>query len=80
MIVFLLIINILYFVLWYICLDKGFKLGVKFFSDVEDSGVIEKVIIVVFILGLMVIGGMMVFNVVFELIVKVGFGKIVMLL
>ena len=55
-IAFLLIINIPHFALRYICLDKGFKLGAKFFSDVEDSGVIEKVTTAASILGLMVIG------------------------
>ncbi|NSU70212.1 PTS system mannose/fructose/sorbose family transporter subunit IID [Enterococcus faecalis] len=75
-IAFLLIINIPHFALRYICLDKGFKLGAKFFSDVEDSGVIEKVTTAASILGLMVIGGMTASNVVFELTAKVGSGKI----
>lgn len=57
-------------------MDKGFKLGAKFFSDVEESGVIEKVTTAASILGLMVIGGMTASNVVFELTAKVGSGKI----
>lgn len=75
-IAFLLIINVPHFILRYICLDKGFKLGAKFFSDVGDSGVIEKVTNAASILGLMVIGGMTASNVVFELTAKVGSGKI----
>ena len=53
-------------------MDKGFKLGAKFFSDVEDSGVIEKVTTAASILGLMVIGGMTASNVVFELTAKLA--------
>ncbi|MDR0922260.1 MAG: PTS system mannose/fructose/sorbose family transporter subunit IID [Lactobacillales bacterium] len=74
--VFLLIINVPHFILRYICLDKGFKIGTKFFNDVENSGVIEKVTELASILGLMVIGGMTASNVVFELTMKVGGGKI----
>lgn len=75
-IAFLLIINILHFALRYICLDEGFKLGVKFFSDVEDSDVIEKITTAASILGLMVIGGMIASNAVFELTARVDSGKV----
>lgn len=75
-IVFLLIINIPHLILRYICLDKGFKIGTKFFNDVGNSGIIEKVTEYASILGLMVIGGMTASNVIFELTAKVGGGKI----
>lgn len=75
-ILFLLIINVPHFFLRYICLDKGFKYGAKFFSDIGDSGLIEKVTAAASMLGLMVIGGMTASNVVFELTKKVGSGEI----
>ncbi len=75
-ILFLLIINVPHFILRYICLDKGFKYGAKFFSDLGDSGLIEKITAAASMLGLMVIGGMTASNVVFELTKKVGSGDI----
>lgn len=75
-ILFLLIINVPHFILRYICLDKGFKYGAKFFSDLGDSGLIEKITSAASMLGLMVIGGMTASNVVFELTKKVGSGDI----
>lgn len=75
-ILFLLIINVPHFILRYICLDKGFKYGAKFFSDIGESGLIEKVTAAASMLGLMVIGGMTASNVVFELTKKVGSGEI----
>lgn len=75
-ILFLLIINIPHFILRYICLDKGFKYGAKFFNDIGDSGLIQKVTTAASMLGLMVIGGMTASNVVFELTKQVGVGEI----
>lgn len=74
--VFLLIINVPHFILRYICLDKGFKYGAKFFSDLGDSGVVERITNGASMLGLMVIGGMTASNVVFELTAEVGSGDI----
>lgn len=73
-IVFLLVINVPHFVLRYICLDKGFKYGAKFFSDVSASGMIEKITTATSMLGLMVIGGMTATNIWFELPTMIGSG------
>ncbi|MEI5993653.1 PTS system IID component [Enterococcus sp. 4G2_DIV0659] len=73
---FLLIINIPHFVLRYICLDKGIKLGAKFFGQLGDSGLIQSITQAASVLGLMVIGAMTASNVNFELTMKVGGGKI----
>lgn len=75
-ILFLLIINVPHFILRYICLDKGFKYGAKLFSDLGDSGLVEKITSAASMLGLMVIGGMTASNVVFELTKTVGTGEI----
>ncbi|MDF9825407.1 fructoselysine and glucoselysine-specific PTS system IID component [Breznakia sp. PF5-3] len=73
-IVFLLIINVPHFVLRYICLDKGFQLGAKFFNDLGNSGIISKITTAASILGLMVIGGMAASNIYFELPIQIGSG------
>lgn len=75
-IIFLLIINLPHFILRYLCLSKGFQYGAKFFSDLGDSGIVEKITTGASMLGLMVIGGMTASNVVFELTAKVGSGDI----
>lgn len=75
-IVFLLIINIPHFMIRYICLDKGFQLGAKFFNDLGNSGIIEKATVCASMLGLMVIGGMTATNVFFELPVMIGQGEV----
>lgn len=73
-ILFLLIINIPHFLLRYICLDKGFKYGTKFFKDVSGSNIVTKVMEAASMLGLMVIGGMTASNVMLELTLTVGNG------
>ena len=57
-IAFLLIINIPGFLARYYCLHAGFKYGVKFFGDSENSRMIENITKAASILGLMVIGAM----------------------
>ncbi|WP_413509446.1 PTS system mannose/fructose/sorbose family transporter subunit IID [Carnobacterium maltaromaticum] len=75
-IAFLLIINVPNFALRYICLDKGIKFGAKFFGELGNSGLVQSITQSASILGLMVIGAMTASNVKFELIMKVGGGKI----
>jgi len=74
-ILFLLIINVPHFILRYICLDKGFKYGAKFFKDLSMSNVVSKVTESVSLLGLVVIGGMTAANVSFELPIMIGSGE-----
>lgn len=76
-IAFLLIINVPHFILRYISLDKGLKYGAKFFSDLGNSGVVEKITQAASMLGLMVIGGMTASNVVFQLTAEIGTGDVV---
>lgn len=71
-IVFLLIINVPHFILRYICLDKGFKLGAKFFNNANTSNMIAKITEGASMLGLMVIGGMTASNIWFELPTMIG--------
>lgn len=73
-IAFLLIINVPHFILRYICLDKGFKYGAKFFKDMTASGLVEKVTTAASMLGLMVIGGMTASNIWFEVPTMIGSG------
>lgn len=74
-IVFLLIINIPHFILRYICLDQGFKSGARFFNDLSNTGIIDKVTTAASMLGLMVIGGMTATNIYFELPTMIGSGE-----
>lgn len=55
---FILIINIPGFLARYYCLNLGFKYGIKFFGNLSDSGVLEKITKSAAILGLMVVGAM----------------------
>lgn len=57
-ILFLLIINVPGFLARYYGLKIGYNSGTKFFTSMTDSGIIDKVMHVVSILGLMVIGSM----------------------
>lgn len=75
-ILFFLIINVPHFILRYICLDKGFKYGTKFFSDLSKGNLINKVTEAASMMGLMVIGGMTVANVYFVLPTMIGSGDI----
>lgn len=75
-IAFLLVINVPHFILRYICLDRGIKLGTKFFGDLADSGLIQSITEYASVMGLMVIGAMTALNVNFELTMQVGTGEI----
>lgn len=74
-IVFLLVINIPHFTLRYICLEQGFKSGARFFNDLSDTGIIDKITTAASMLGLMVIGGMTATNIYFELPTMIGSGE-----
>lgn len=74
-IMFLLVINVPAFIIRYICLDKGFKYGTKFFNDISASGIVSKVTTGLSMLGLMVIGGMTASMVYFELPTVIGTGE-----
>lgn len=74
-VLFFLIINVPHFILRYICLDKGFKYGSKFFKDLSMSNIVSKITEAASILGLMVIGGMTAANVYFELPIMIGSGE-----
>lgn len=69
---FLLIINVPGFLARYYCLKLGYQYGVKFFSDVSASGVIEKVTKSVSIIGLMAIGAMIATQVNLTIPYKIG--------
>lgn len=55
---FILLINVPGFLARYYCLRLGFKYGIKFFGNLSDSGVLEKITKSAAILGLMVVGSM----------------------
>lgn len=74
-ILFFLIINIPAFSIRYISLKQGFKLGSKFFENIETSGVMDKITYGASILGLMVIGGMVASMITIQLPLVVGSGK-----
>lgn len=74
-ILFLLVINVPAFVLRYVCLDKGFKYGTKFFNEVNASGIVAKVTSGLSMMGLMVIGGMTASMIYFELPTMIGSGE-----
>lgn len=74
-IIFLLMINIPAFAARYFCLDAGFKYGIKFFGDVSNSGVIQKLTHAASMVGLMVIGGMVASMISFELPIVIGSGE-----
>lgn len=57
-ILFFLTINIPGFLVRYYGLKSGYKYGVKFFSQVNESGIIDKITKAVSILGLLVVGSM----------------------
>ncbi|MEG0574164.1 MAG: PTS system mannose/fructose/sorbose family transporter subunit IID [Erysipelotrichaceae bacterium] len=71
-IAFLLIINVPGFLARYFGLKYGFQYGVKFFSDMSASGVIEKLTKAVSIVGLMAIGAMVATQVNFTIPFKIG--------
>lgn len=71
-IAFLLIINIPGFLARYYCLNAGFKYGVKFFGDLNNSSVIENITKAASILGLMVIGGMIATTVSITIPLEIG--------
>lgn len=71
---FILIINVPGFLARYYCLKSGFKYGVKFFGDLSNSGVIEKVTKAASILGLMVIGAMVATTVSISIPLEIGVG------
>lgn len=73
-ILFLLIFNIPAWLLRYYCLIKGYELGVGFFKQVQQTGIMDKVTYAASVIGLMVIGCMSASMVYFELPVKVGSG------
>jgi fructoselysine/glucoselysine PTS system EIID component len=73
-IAFVLIINVPGFLARYYCLKSGFKYGVKFFGDLSNSGVIEKVTKAASILGLMVIGAMVATTVSISIPLEIGVG------
>ena len=73
-IAFILIINVPGFLARYYCLKSGFKYGVKFFGDLSNSGVIEKVTKAASILGLMVIGAMVATTVSISIPLEIGVG------
>lgn len=75
-ILFLMIINIPGFLARYFCLKFGFQYGVKFFADMSNSDVIEKVTKCASILGLMVIGAMIATTVSMPITLTVGAGEI----
>lgn len=76
-IIFLLIINIPGFLARYFCLKFGFDSGVKFFTDMSNSDVVEKITKCASVLGLLVIGAMIASTVSVTLTVNVGVGQIV---
>lgn len=69
---FLLIINVPGFLARYFCLKAGFEYGVKFFSDMSSSGIIEKITKAVSIIGLMAIGAMVATQVSISIPYKIG--------
>lgn len=74
-ILFLLIFNIPHYILRYICMFGGYKLGTGMINKVEESGIMGKVIQGAAILGLMVIGAMTATMVTFTLPFTVGSGE-----
>ncbi|MFL0252796.1 PTS system mannose/fructose/sorbose family transporter subunit IID [Clostridium neuense] len=74
-ILFLLIFNVPLYILRYICMFSGYKLGTGLLSKVEESGVMGKVTYGAAILGVMVIGGMTATMVNFTLPFMIGTGK-----
>lgn len=75
-VVFFLIINIPHFFLRYLCLEKGFQYGTKFFEDISQKGIVNKITHAASILGLMVIGGMVASMIYFELPITIGSGEV----
>lgn len=73
-ILFLLIFNVPHWILRYICMFGGYRLGTGLLSKVEESGLMGKVTYGASILGLMVIGGMTASMVSFTLPFTVGSG------
>lgn len=73
-ILFLLIFNIPHYILRYLCMFGGYRLGTGLLSKVEESGIMGKVTYGAAILGLMVIGGMTATMVNFTLPFTVGSG------
>lgn len=76
-ILFVLIINVPGFLSRYYCLKLGLKYGAKFFSDVSNGAIVEKITKCASILGLMVIGAMVASTVSMELTMNVGVGDVV---
>lgn len=74
-ILFFLIFNIPHWILRYVCMFGGYKLGTGLLSKVEESGLMGKVTYVASILGLMVIGAMTASMVTFNIPFVVGSGK-----
>lgn len=75
-ILFLLIINIPGFLARWYCLKAGFRYGVKFFADMSQNGIIEKITKCASILGLMVIGAMVATTVSMQVTLTVGVGEV----
>ena len=73
-ILFLLIFNVPHWILRYICMFGGYRLGTGLLSKVEESGLMGKVTYGASILGLMVIGAMTASMVSFTLPFTVGSG------
>lgn len=76
-IIFLLIINIPGFLSRYYCLKFGYASGVKFFTDVSKSNIVQQVTKYASILGLLVIGSMVASMVSVPITLNVGVGEIV---
>lgn len=76
-IIFLLIINIPAFLARYYGLQFGFQYGAKFFTDISQSNVVEKITKCASVLGLMVIGGMVASTVSMTITMNVGVGDVV---
>lgn len=74
-ILFLLIFNVPLYILRYICMFSGYRLGTGLLSKVEKSGIMDKVTYGAAILGVTVIGGMSATMVNFTLPFTVGTGE-----
>lgn len=73
-ILFLLIFNIPNVLCRYYCMHMGYKMGTSFLSQVEKSGIMQKVFYAASLIGLLAIGGMAAFMVSVNLGISIGSG------
>lgn len=74
-ILFLLAFNVPHFIVRWLCLKYGYKMGTDLFSKIGSTNIMQKLTYGVSILGLMVIGGMSASMVYLKIPIQIGAGK-----